>query len=186
MSDVRIASRYAKSLLELADEQGKIEEVHKDMMLLDSICHENRDFVLVLKNPIIKNDKKKAILEAVFNGKVSDLTMAIFGIITRKNRESVLPAIASEFHQQYNIYKSIEKATVTTAVKLDEGLRASFEKIVKQISDKKEVELDEVVDERIIGGYVLKVGDRQLDDSIKSKIKELELKFSKNEYIKEF
>ena len=186
MSDVRVASRYAKSLLELAVEQGKIEEVHKDMMLLDTVCNQNRDFALVLKNPIIKNDKKKAILEAIFGGKVCDLTMAIFDIITRKNRESVLPAIAIEFHHQYNVYKSIETATITTAVKIDDSLRKSFEKIVKQISDKKEVELEEVVDENIIGGYVLKVGDRQLDDSIKSKIKELELKFSKNEYIKEF
>ncbi len=186
MSDVRVASRYAKSLLELADEQGKVEEVHKDMMLLDTTCSQNRDLTVVLKNPIIKNDKKKAILEAIFGGKVSDLTMAIFDIITRKNRASELPAIAGEFHRQYNVYKSIETAKVTTAVKLDEGLRASFEKIVKQISDKKSVELEEIVDEKIIGGYVLTVGDRQLDDSIKSKIKELEIKFSKNEYIKEF
>lgn len=186
MSDVRVASRYAKSLLELAVEQGKVEEVHKDMILVDTICNQNRDFALVLKNPTIKNDKKKAILEAIFGGKVCDLTMAIFDIITRKNRESVLPSIAKEFHHQYNIYKGIEIATVTTAVKLDDGLRASFKKIVMQISDQKKVELEEIVDENIIGGYVLKVGDRQLDDSIKSKIKELELKFSKNEYIKEF
>ena len=186
MSEVRVASRYAKSLLELANEQGKLEEVHKDMLLLDSVCKENYDFVLVLKNPIVKNDKKRAILEAIFGDKVSDLTKAIFDIITRKNREPVLPAIASEFHHQYNIFMSIEKATVTTAVKIDKDLRSSFEKIVKQISDKKEVELDEVVDDNIIGGYVLKVGDRQIDDSIKSKIKELELKFSKNEYIREF
>ena len=186
MSEVRVASRYAKSLLELAHEQGKLEEVHKDMLLLNTICKENYDFVLVLKNPTIKNDKKRAILEAIFKGKVSDLTMAIFDIITRKNRESVLSSIASEFHQQYNVFMSIEKATVTTAVEIDKDLRSSFEKIVKQISDQKEVELEEVVDEKIIGGYVLKVGDRQIDDSIKSKIKELELKFSKNDYIKEF
>lgn len=186
MSDVRVASRYAKSLLELADEQGEIEEVNKDMILLDTVCNENHDFTLVLKNPIVNNDKKRAILEAIFKGKVSHLTMAIFDIITRKNRESILPAIAREFHHQYNVYKSIEEATVTTAVKIDKDLRASFEKIVKQISDRKEVELEEIIDEKIIGGYVLKVGDRQLDDSIKSKIKELELKFSKNEYIKEF
>ena len=63
MSDERVASRYAKSLLELADEQGKIEEVHKDMVLLDSVCNENRELALVLKNPTIKNDKKRAILE---------------------------------------------------------------------------------------------------------------------------
>ena len=135
MSDVRVASRYAKSLLELAVEQGKIEEVHKDMMLLDDVCNESHDFELVLKSPVIKNDKKRAILEAVFKGKVSDLTIAIFDVISRKNRESILSAIAGEFHHQYNTFKGIEKASITTAMKLDEALRTSFEKMVKQISD---------------------------------------------------
>jgi F-type H+-transporting ATPase subunit delta len=186
MSDVRVASRYAKSLLELADEKGKLEDVHKDMMLLDTICKENHDFTLALRNPVVKNDKKYAILEAIFKGKVDDLTLAIFAIICRKNRASFLPLVSVEFHRQYNVCKSIEQATITTAVKLDKSLVASFKEIVKQISTEKHVELEEVIDEEIIGGYVLKVGDRQIDDSIKSKIKELELKFSKNEYIKEF
>ena len=186
MSEIRLASRYVKSLMTLAEERGKIEQVCKDMMLLDRVANENSGFALMLKSPIIKNDKKKAILEAVFSGKVSDLIMVFFDIITRKNRAPALLAIAREFKHQYNIYKNIEKVTVTTAVKLDQTLRISFEKMVKQIVDQKQVELEEVVDERIIGGYVLKVGDRQLDDSIKSKIKELELAFSKNEYTKEF
>jgi F-type H+-transporting ATPase subunit delta len=185
-ADSRVASRYAKSLLSLAEEQGKLEEVHNDMQLVDATCKESRDLAVVLKNPIIKHDKKRSILEAIFKNKVSDLTLAIFEIICRKNREEILPAIAEEFHIQYNVFKGIEKATVTTAVKIDKGLRESFEKMIKQISDKKTVELEEIVDEKIIGGYVLKVGDRQLDDSIKSKITELELQFSKNPYIKEF
>jgi len=186
MSDVRVASRYAKSLLELAEEKGKLEEVHKDMMLLNTVGEENYNLSLAMRNPIIKNDKKNAILNSIFKGKVSDITLAIFKIICRKNRASILPFLGGEFHKQYNAFKGIEKATVTTAMKLDKELRSTFEKIVKQISSEKQVELEEVVDENIIGGYVLKVGDRQLDDSIKSKINALELKFSENPYIKEF
>lgn len=186
MSEFRAASRYAKSLLELADEKGVLEEVHKDMLSFYELCKENREFELMLKNPIIKHDKKRAILELIFKGKVNDLTMAIFDIITRKNREGILPVIAREFHVQYNFLKKIEVAKVTTAVALSPELRSQFEDLVKKISSKDKVELTEVVDKDIIGGYVLKINDRQIDDSLKSKLKALELKFSQNPYIKEF
>jgi F-type H+-transporting ATPase subunit delta len=186
MSNTRVASRYAKSLLELAAEKGALEAVHNDMVEFSKVCHENRDFTLMLKNPIIKHDKKRTILKKVFEGKVHELTMAIFDIITRKNRESVLPAIAQEFHSQYNFHKGIEVANVVTAVPLDKDLKSKIEKIVYQVSPFDKVELKEVVNEEIIGGFVLTIGDRQIDDSLKSKLKALELKFSQNPYTKEF
>lgn len=186
MSQYRVASRYAKSLLELANDKGVLEEVHNDMLLLSKVCEDNRDFALMLKNPIVKHDKKRSILFALFKGKVNDVTLAIFDILTRKNRENVLPAIANEFENQYNKYKGIEVAQITTTVELDDALRTEFEKIVSQISDKKTVKLEEKIDKELIGGYLLRVGDRQLDDSILRKINELKLKFSQNPYIKEF
>src|SRR5687768_11131155 len=105
MTDFRAASRYVKSLLGLAVEQNALEAVHADMQLFAKVCAENRQFVLLLHNPIVKHDKKRDILERVFKGKVHPLTMAIFDIITRKNREPLLPAIAREFHVAYNVYK---------------------------------------------------------------------------------
>jgi F-type H+-transporting ATPase subunit delta len=104
MADLRVASRYVKSLLGLAVEQGVLEQVHQDMQLFAKVCEENRAFALMLKSPVIRHDKKKDILEKLFQGKVSKLTMAIFNIITTKNREPLLPAIAKEFHNAYNIY----------------------------------------------------------------------------------
>ena len=79
----------------------------------------------MLKNPIIKHDKKREILEKIFEGKVHPLTMSIFDILTHKNREPLLPGIAKEFHTAYNIYKGIGKAYITTAVPLDAELRAA-------------------------------------------------------------
>jgi len=186
MSEYRVASRYAKSLLELAEEQGALEDVLKDMEQFTELCKESRDFVLMLKNPIIKHDKKNAILKKIFGGSAHKLTLAIFDIITRKNREAVLPGIAKEFKNQYRVHKSIEEARVTSAVPLTDDIKKELESIVKKISSKKTVELVEEIDKDLIGGFILKVGDRQIDDSIKSKIKALELKFSKNPYIKEF
>src|SRR5687767_12010018 len=146
MADLRAASRYVKSLLGLAVEKNVLEEVHADMQLFAKVCDENRAFALLLRNPIIKHDKKREILEQIFKGKVNALTLAIFDIITKKNREPLLPTIAREFHHAYNEYKDIGNAVVTTAVPLDAALRAEFERIVKGLSDKKQVELVEAID----------------------------------------
>ena len=185
MADSRATSRYVKSLLDLAIERNVVEDVHRDMLLFTETVTKNRSFDLLLQNPIIKHDKKLQILKAVFGGKVHDLTMAFFDIITRKNREPILASVARQFHNAYNEYKGIGKATVTTAVPLDDKLRGEIERLVRVYSDKKQIELIENVDPDLIGGFILKVGDRQVDASIKSKLKALEVEFSHNPYIKE-
>lgn len=186
MADSRVASRYVKSLLGLAVEKGALDKVHQDMLMFSKICDENRSFLLMLRNPIIKHDKKRDVLEALFKGKVHPLTLSIFDIITRKNREPLLPAIAKEFHAAYNQYNGVGEATITTAVPMDSKLRAEIEQIVKKLSDKKQVEIQEKVDTEMIGGFVLNVGDRQVDASIKNKLNALKVQFSQNPYIKEF
>jgi len=186
MVDSRAASRYVKSLLGLAVEKNALEPVHQDMLLFSRVCDENRQFELMLKNPVIRHHKKRDILEKIFEGKVHPLTLAIFDILTQKNREPLLPGIAKEFHTAYNLHKGIGKAFITTAVPLDAELRTEFENIVKRVSEKNNVELTEKVDGEMIGGFVLNIGDRQIDASIKNKLRTLKIKFSHNPYIKEF
>lgn len=186
MSERRVASRYAKSLIELAEEKGVLEEVNRDMQLFHSITKENRNLELALTNPIISNDKKLNILREIFQKKVTELTYRFFEIISRKNRELILPMIAEEFHTLYNEYKGVVKAKVITTFPLDEKLRAKFKAVVKE-RFKKEVELEESVDSSLIGGYILTVGDKQIDESLNSKLKALKLEFahSHQTYIKE-
>jgi len=186
MADLRVASRYVKSLLGLAVEQNALDAVHADMQMFAKACKESRDFSVMLRSPVIRHEHKKAILTKAFSGKVHPLTMAIFDIITRKNRESLLPAIANEFHNAYNEYKNIGRAYITTTVPMDNEFRKAVETIVKKLSDKKQVEVIEKVDAELIGGFILNVGDRQIDASIKSKLRALSLKFNENYYIKEF
>ena len=186
MVDSRAASRYVKSLLSLAVEKNALEAVHSDMLMFAKVIDDNRQFELLLKNPIVKHEKKREILRKVFEGRVHPLTMSIFEILTRKNREPLLPAIAKEFHTAYNIHKGIGKATVISAVPLDAQLRGEFESIAKKLSEKDKVELIEKIDKDMIGGFVLNVGDRQIDASVKNKLKALKVKFSHNPYIKEF
>jgi F-type H+-transporting ATPase subunit delta len=185
MADVRVASRYVKSLLGLAVERGVLDQVHQDMLMLDRIFGTNRDLVNMLRSPIIRHEKKRSVLEKIFKSNVNSLTFDIIDILTRKNRESLLPAISKEFHVAYNENKGIGKATVTTTVPMDAALRAEIEIIVKQLSKKSKIELEEKVDQNLIGGFVLNVDDRQIDASIKSKLKSLKLRFSQNPYVKE-
>lgn len=186
MADARVASRYVKSLLGLAVEQGVLEAVNTDMQFFDRVCHSNRDFVLMLKSPIIRHEKKKEILNKLFLGKVHPLTMSIIEILTKKNREPLLPSIATEFHNAYNVYKGIGKASVTSTVPIDAELRSELVALVKKLSNKTQIELEEKVDKDLIGGFILNVGDRQIDASIKNKLKVLKNKFSENPFIKQF
>ena len=185
MTESRAATRYVRSLLNLAVEQGVLEQVHDDMRSFSKVIEQNRDFALMVNNPIIRHDKKRAIFHQLFGGKFHKLTLGMMDLISKKYREPILPVIARDFHLAYNEYKGVTRAFVTTPTPIDESLRAEFTEMVKKISKKTQVELIEKVDASIIGGFVLNVGDRQIDTSIKSKLNALELQFSKNPYVRE-
>lgn len=183
MSDIRVASRYAKSLLELSVEKGLLEDIHKDMRLFSRTVKESREFELLMKNPVVTPSKKLSIIKRIFEGKVNNLTIQFFEIITRKSRESFLPLIASEFQNQYNAHKGIQRAEVTTTFPLTDSLRQEFLTIIRRATGK-EIELKEKVDPSILGGFILKIGDRQIDDSLSSKLKELRYKMIDDSYVK--
>lgn len=178
MSTTRIARRYAKPLIELAIENNVLDKVKGDMENFTSLCKENRQFVAMLKSPILSSFKKADILRKIFEGKVEKITMSAIDLITKKSRESFLPNVAEQFMLMYNDKQGIQKATVTTTFPLDKKLQSEFEKTVKALSGKKPL-LEEKIDENIIGGYILKLDDKQLDESVSSQLSELRLKFKK-------
>jgi F-type H+-transporting ATPase subunit delta len=186
MATSRVASRYIKSLLELAVQEKALDAVHADMQLFAAACRKSNDLALMLKSPVIPHETKRVILEKLLKGKVHKLTLSIVDILTRKNREPLLPEIAREFHHAYNTHKGIGRASVATPVAMDAPTRKKIEDIAKKLSETSTVELEEKVDKDLIGGFVLNVGDRQIDASIKSKLKVLKVKFSENPYVKEF
>ncbi len=183
MSNQRVAYAYAKSLMELAIERGELEAVYQDFLYLAEMARSNRDLELVMKNPIVSSEKKLAILKALYEKRgATEATLSFFEIICRKGREEVLADIAREFQVLYQIHNSIQVAEVTTTFPLDEKLRAEFSKIVKDISGMKEVKLTEKINPDLIGGFILRVNDRQLDESLSSKLRELRVQFSQNHY----
>ena len=184
MAGTQVASRYAKSLIDLSLEKGQLEKVHADMKNILLTCKGSHELVLMLKSPIIKSDKKEKVLKAVFKD-VNEITREFINIIVRKKREYALEEIADAFVSQYKVHKKILTAVITTAFGLDADLRAKVLDIVKK-SKNSEVELVEKVDKNIIGGFIIQVGDIQDDTSIRTKIMKLTRVFNENPYIKEF
>ncbi|MEO1256406.1 MAG: ATP synthase F1 subunit delta, partial [Bacteroidota bacterium] len=150
MSVGRIATRYATPILELAEEKKVLDAVKSDMESFVRICEESRDFSLMLKSPIIPHQQKAAILKKVFDGKVNELTLQAFDIVTRKNRENLLESIAQEFLQVYNVRKGLAEVSVTTSVELDLEMKKAFEKLAEDVTGKKPI-LKEKVDPEILG-----------------------------------
>lgn len=184
MADIRVASRYVKSLLALAVEQGALEEVHRDMQLFSLVCRENRNFVSLLRSPVIRHENKRSVLKKLFTGKVGPLSLAIINIVTHKNREAILPEIAAEFHNAYNRHKGIGKAYLTTTVPASKELLETMQSISKKLTNLQTIELQTNVDSELIGGFVLNVGDQQIDASVRSKLRTLSLKFEENYFVK--
>lgn len=172
MSSHRAASRYAKSILELAKEQKVLDEVYSDMQLFSKVVAENRVFAVMLKNPIIIHDKKRAVLHALFEGKMNKLTLLAFDLIGRKNRENILTEIAADFQLQYNKAKGLQDAEIHTTIALDSELKKKFQDLVEEVTGKK-ASLKEVVDEDIVGGFVLNIGDQRIDQSIRTQLQNI-------------
>ncbi len=182
MKDARVASRYAKALINLAVERNELDAAKKDIDLVYSTCLESNELQLMLQSPIISVDKKQTILDKIFNHQVGDLVRKFIAIVVSKNREELIPAITKEFLNQYRIHNGFITAEVTTAIELDDELRTKLLSIVGEENDRK-VELVETVDPSIIGGLVVRIGDRQFDASIKRKINDLKKQFDRNLYL---
>lgn len=174
MSISTVASRYAKSLIDLAKEKNVVDSVYNDMVLFKQVAEANRNFRLTLASPLVRHDKKLSILNTIFKGKVDDLSLSIFHIITRKHREAILHNIAEEFIKQYDQYRGIQKALVVSSTPLTEALRSEFVNLIAKDTGKT-IDLEEKVDPALIGGFILRVGDRQIDSTVKSKLNALKL-----------
>ncbi|MDT3402811.1 ATP synthase F1 subunit delta [Mucilaginibacter terrae] len=177
MSELTVASRYAKSLIDLALEKDTLEATKQDMTFFVQTLKANTQLQAVLRNPIISHDKKLKVLQGIFTGKVAPSTDAFFKIMVTKSRAELLYPTAQEFINQYNIKKNIVKATVVSATPLSEANRNQIISEVKSLSGG-EVVLQEKVDAALIGGFVLTVGDRQIDTSVASSLQKLKKDFA--------
>ncbi len=183
MQNPRLASRYAKSILDLAIERGELEKVYADMQWLQAVCKSNRDFVNLLRSPIIKNDTKRKILEAVTNGNISELTAGFNRLLVSKNRERFLPEIINAFIAAYKSHHHIRTVQLTTATPVTDSMRNAIVEQVKKSAGFDKVELEEKVNPELIGGFVLQVGDQLVDASVAYDLRAIAKQFENNDFI---
>ena len=178
MSDIRVASRYAKSVFDLANEHSTLEEVHNDMVNIKETVEGSRELEVLLKSPIVNSSKKLSILNSLF-GDSNDLTKKFFMLVVKKGREADLFETAKQFHLLYNAKKGIEMAEVITPFELTDDLRNSFKEKVRQLSGQQGVELKEKIDKSLIGGFILNIEGKQIDESVKTRLQKIEQSFAK-------
>ncbi len=175
----QVASRYAKSLIDTAVEKGQLEQVNLDMKMVLVACKKLKDFTLLLKSPLIKTDKKIKIFREVFKEQINHITEEFIVLVTKNRRESILEDIATEFLTQYKVKMNIVTATVTSAVKLDTQILQQIKEILKK-AYKAEIELVEKTDQRLIGGFILRIGNKEADLSVLRQLNQLKKNFNQS------
>jgi F-type H+-transporting ATPase subunit delta len=178
----RLTGRYAKSLIDLALERNQVEAVYKDILFLQIICG-NKDFVNLMRSPIVKADKKSSVLDALCTGKLSELTVLFSKLLFRKGREAYLPEIVTAFIRQYKDLKDIHTVRLSTATPVSEGLKKLILEKVSAATGKQNLELNSEVDAGLIGGFVLEIGDRMVDASVAYELNNIRKQFRDNDFI---
>lgn len=178
MAGARAALRYAKAVLSLATDQKAVEAVNNDMKLISKTIAENKDLSVMLQNPVVRSSVKKTVLNEVFKNTSTITGNLVTTLITNK-RISLLEEVASKYNQLYDTLNGIQIAKVTTAVPLTDDLKAKVLAKVKELTGK-EVEIVNLIDENILGGFILRVGDIQYNASIANKLNNLKREFTLN------
>ena len=183
MPNPRLASRYAKSLLDLAVEKGQLEKVYEDILYLQQLLKSSRDFMNLLRSPIVSSDKKLSVIDAVIGKNVDQLTGAFARLLVTKGREAELPEIVTAFINQYKENKGIHTVKLTTAIPVSDAIRNQIVEQVKRTSGLQNIELQVTIDPAIIGGFVLQTGDKLIDASIAYDLKQISRQFENNDFV---
>lgn len=183
MQNPRLAARYAKALIDIAKEQNALDTVLADMELIQATMKASKDLNLTIQSPIIKGDKKIEIFEAVFGNKIQNVTKLFVDLLVRKGREANLAEISTAYIEQYNQFNQIHVVKLTTATSMDDSLQSIIEqKVASQLSGGKVV-VETAVQPDLIGGFVLQVGDKFFDASVKRDLNDVRHQFTQNIYV---
>ena len=174
-----VAYRYASSLLQLANEHG----THADMRLVASTCAKERELRMLLKSPVVKQDKKDKVLDRIFAGQIGEVTSRFISILVRKKRESLLPDVAAAFTELCDRQEGLLTCEVRSAVPLTDATRKQVLALAEREHPGKSIQLTEKVDAALIGGLVIRIGDEQYDGSVSRRLHDLRRTFSENPYI---
>ena len=171
MSGTRAAIRYAKAILEIADSKKVATQVSADMALITSTININAELNTFIQSPTINVDQKESALLEVF-ANVNAVTKSLFRLLKENKRFEILDAIALEYNKLFDIMNGVEVAKVTTAIAMDAALEAKVSAKIATFSDKK-ITIENTIDPSIIGGFILRIGDKQYNGSVANRLQVL-------------
>ncbi|MEE9406737.1 MAG: ATP synthase F1 subunit delta [Polaribacter sp.] len=182
MKNARAAIRYAKAILNLAKDSKEESVVNDDMLFITTTISENDEFEVMLRSPIVKASDKIKVLNALFGGKVNNITLGLFHLLQDNKRIAMLHSVAKQYAIIYDFDKNLQVAKVTTAVPLSKELEEKvLAKIVALTGNN--ANLENEINPNILGGFILRVGDVQYDASISNYLNELKKEFDNSHYI---
>lgn len=164
------AGTYSNALFELALEKDTLDNCADEVAFVKEIFEENDDLLKLLNHPKITSEEKIQVVENIFKGHISDDVTGFIVIIVEKGRITEVSDIFQNFLAKVKEYKKIGIAYVTSATALDETWKAKVENKLLATTDYVKFEMNYKVDSSLIGGMVIRIGDRIIDNSIKSKL----------------
>ncbi|WP_340076124.1 ATP synthase F1 subunit delta [Leptobacterium sp. I13] len=180
MAGSRAAIRYAKAVLSLARDKAVAEVIHKDMELISKTVANSDDLQMLLQNPVINPEEKKEALKRVFS-QIHEISTGLIDLLAANKRIELLAEVAKKYNSLYDEWKGEELAVVTTAVPLSGDLEKKVLENIKKFT-KNKVTIQNEVDESIIGGFILRLGDLQYNASVADKLDNLKRTFNNSSY----
>lgn len=176
MSQRTVARRYARALYEEADRLGVVDSIDEDMSLLRETLDASDELARFFRSPVIPDSKKLGVVQALFEEKTHELTTKFLGLLIRKDRENLVSSVVDQYQALRDEQRGIVEATVRTAHVLDETETAALEDALESTTGKR-VRLNIQQDAGLIGGVVVRIGDRVFDGSVRNKLDTLRERF---------
>lgn len=180
MDHSKVSIRYAKAFFSLAKEKNMLAPLRTDIEVVNKLCQESTDFRLLLESPVVKTAQKIKLAKAIFGQQLNPLTMNFLELVFTNKRESELAGICRNFLLFYHQDLGVKTAVITTAVEMDANMLAQIQAKLES-EFKAQVELSKQVDPKLIGGFVLRIDDQQVDTSISSQLRKVKEKLLQSE-----
>lgn len=169
----QVETTYGNALFELAIEEGKIDDWYVEVLELTSILKKNKDLIELLNHPQVDKLEKEKIIKNIFEGKISNEILGLIVMIMDKGHISKIVGVFRYFIKLVKEHKNIGVAKVTSATVLTEAQKSKIENRLIETTSYSRMEVTYKVDESLIGGLAIRIGDRVVDSSIKTKLETL-------------
>lgn len=170
-----IAERYSRSVFELAEEKGGSKAAFQELLAVKDAMHERPELLQLLQNPFITKEEKHSLIEGILGTDASIISKHFLNLLVDKHRIDLFPTIVDQLQNAIHEREGVQEVTIVTARQLHESIIQLLEKALQKTTGKK-ILIESEIDSSILGGIQIKIGNRLIDGSVRSKLDTLETK----------